>query len=438
MGPKRDDRNEILSLKASLYDANTRLPAYGACFEQLKLLSESQILGLVYLQVHDMGELEAVHGWQCYEEVLRRAGLRLQAVNHGEFGGALLVCQRGVFDDQFCVFVPFGVLEPSPLQEIGRIGCALAGGLRSEIENLSYGGLRVASGTALLHYNPFLRFERLVHKTVDRAASAARREGESGDDHESEALRMILAQKSLRSVYQPVLRLDDLSLVGYEALARGPAGTPHESPEHLFACARTSRLTRELDRQCKLAAVAGAKGKPKGASLFINTLPDTMDDPEFQGEAGLACLRRSGIRPEEVIWELTERHAISDYDAFDAVIRGYTDLGYRVAIDDVGAGYSSIQTITHVRPAFLKVDRSIVHGLEHSLLKQELVSSLLVMSRKIEADLVAEGIQSAETLGTLRELGVPMGQGYYLGPPSPAFGGAPKPQRRGRRPGTGA
>lgn len=438
MGPNRVDRNELLSLKASLFDPNTRLPAYGACFEELKQLSQSQALGLVFLQVVDHGDLEAVHGWQRYEEALRRAGLRLQAINHGEFGGALAVCQRGVFDDQFCVFVPFGLLAPVPLQEIGRIGAKLFDGLRDEVEEVSAGALCVASGTAVLDYNPFFRFERLVHKAVDRAAAMARREGESEQCHEAEELREILARKSLRAVYQPVLRLDDLSLVGYEALARGPAGTPHESPERLFACARSSRLTRELDRQCKLAAVVGAKGKPKHAALFINTLPDTLDDGEFLGEAGLARFRQAGMRPEEVVWELTERHAIADYDAFDAVMRSYTDLGYRVAIDDVGAGYSSIQTITHVRPAFLKVDRSIVDGLEHSLLKQELVSSLLVMSRKIEAELVAEGIQTAETLATLRELGVPLGQGYFLGRPSPSFDEPEKPSRTSRKRRAGA
>jgi EAL domain-containing protein (putative c-di-GMP-specific phosphodiesterase class I) len=434
VGANREDKNEILSLKASLFDANTRLPAYGACFERLKQIAENQLLGLVVLQIVDLGELEAVHGCQSYEEVLRRAGLRLQAMNHSEFGGALAVCQRGIFDDQFCVFVPFGLLAPLPQREMDKVARSLHDGLCAEVEELSRGGLLVTSGTALLHYNPFLRFERLVHRTVERAATAARREGESEQIREVGELRVILSQKALRTVFQPVFHLHDLSVLGFEALTRGPAGTPHESPEHLFACARTSRLTRELDRQCKLAAVAAAKGKPKGAGLFINTLPDTLDDPEFQGETGLARFRHSGIRPEEVIWELTERHAISDYDAFDTVIRGYTDLGYRVAIDDVGAGYSSIQTITHVRPAYLKVDRSLVNGIDRSLLKQELVSSLLVLSRKIEADLVAEGIQDLVTLEVLRELGVPLGQGYHLGPPSPGFAAAPAtPSRRRRR-----
>ena len=102
-------------------------------------------------------------------------------------------------------------------------------------------------------------------------------------------------------------------------------------------------------------------------------------------------------------------------------MKAFTTLGYGVAIDDVGTGYSSIQTITHVRPRYLKVDRSLVTDIESNLLKQELVSSLLVLGKNINAQIVAEGIQTNQELKMLQAMGVPYGQGYLFGMPARAF-----------------
>lgn len=418
---QKDHQNEILSLRSSLYDANTRLPAYAACFEQLKQITQNRFLGLILLQFSDMERVEAIFGFQRYEDILRRAAAHAQALNQSEFGDALLVTQRGVFDDQFCVFVPYDLLAASPLSSLEAIAEKLYGGLDEEFSLNDPRGFSLAMGYAILHYNPFLRFERLVHRTVEEAMAVAQRQEETERILNELELRQILARRDLSTVFHPIVTLDDFAIVGYEALTRGPAGTAYESPEVLFSHARQSHLTRELDRQCKLTAIAAARAKPSGLQLFINTLPTTLDDPEFLGEPARELLARNGIQPEEVVWELTERHAIEDYDSFATVMKAYSSLGYGVAIDDVGTGYSSIQTITHVRPRYLKVDRSLVHQIEGNLLKQELVSSLLVMGKKINAQIIAEGVQTRQELEVLRELGVTMGQGYLFGHPAATF-----------------
>ena len=180
-------------------------------------------------------------------------------------------------------------------------------------------------------------------------------------------------------------------------------------------------MTWDLDRQCKLTAIASATGRPADSRLFINTLPSTLDDPEFIDGTAPELMARHGISPADVVWELTERHPIEDYDHFEATMKAHTKLGYRVAIDDVGTGYSSIQTITHVRPLYLKVDQSLVRDVEENLLKQELIASLLVLAQKVSAQVIAGGVQTPRELGMLKELGVPLGQGYLFGMPSAHF-----------------
>ncbi|MEW6758088.1 MAG: EAL domain-containing protein [Acidobacteriota bacterium] len=418
---RKDLQNELVSLRASLYDVNTRLPSYSACFETLKQMAEDRYLGVVLLQVSDLERLESVFGFDRYEGILRRAAFHIQDVNNREFGGQLLITQRGVFDDQFCVFAPYSLLSAGALLALERIARRMYGALESELALQEVPGLSLLLGYSMLHYNPFLRFERLVHRVIEETAALAQRQEETELVLHELELRQILTRQAIHSVYQPIVHLESGEILGYEALARGPAGTPYEWPEALFTFARQSRLSRQLDHQCKMAALEAAKNRPEGKKLFINTLPTTLDDPDFLGEPAVDLLHRHGLAPSEVVWELTERHAIENYDAFRTIMRDYLAMGYQVALDDLGTGYSSIQTITHVRPSYLKVDISLVKDIHLNLLKQELVSSLLILSRNINAHLVAEGIETEAELRAIRALGVTLGQGHLLSPPAPHF-----------------
>ncbi len=413
--------NEIIALKASLYDSTTRLPAYQATFDKLKQMTQDRFLGVVLLQLSDLERVEAVFGFERYEEILKCSAREIETVNRTRFGGSLLPTMRSVFDDEFCVFVPHDLLAVAPVPSLQEVAADLYACLDSELSRKGLKGLTLNMGYAVLQYNPFLRFERLVHRVVDEAASGAQRQDETERVLRELEIRQILTERGLSTVFHPIVDLRDYVAVGYEALTRGPAGTIYESPESLFAFARESRLTWDLDRQCKLTAIASATGRPADSRLFINTLPSTLDDPEFMDGTAPELMARHGISPADVVWELTERHPIEDYDHFEATMKTHTKLGYRVAIDDVGTGYSSIQTITHVRPLYLKVDQSLVRDVEENLLKQELIASLLVLAQKVSAQVIAEGIQTPRELGMLKELGVPLGQGYLFGMPSAHF-----------------
>lgn len=414
-------QNEIVALRAALYDTNTRLPAYASCFDHLAKLAQNRFLGVIFLQFSDLDRLEAVYGFQYYEEVLSRAARQLQLCSERDYDGTLLLTQRGVYDDQFCVFAPYELLSHAPIPALEKLARRLFRVLESEVALTAAQGLSVHLGFSLLHLNPFLRFERSVHRAVEEAAVMAQRQEETDRILHEVELRQIISRGQLTSLYHPIVHMGSLEAMGYEALTRGPSGSAYESPEALFSCARQSKLGRELDRQCKLTAIASARQKPPGTRLFINTLPGTLDDPEFLDGRGRRNLEETGMIPSDVVWELCERHAIEDFAAFGLLMKEHTDMGFGVAIDDVGTGYSSIQTITHVRPLFLKIDISLVKGIEENLLKQELVSSLLALGNNIRAQVIAEGVETVREMQTLQDLGIEFGQGYLYGRPSPHF-----------------
>ncbi len=414
-------QNQVLSLRAALYDPNTRLRTYSAYFEDLKNMTQNRFLGVVFLQLSDLDRLEAVFGFQRYENILLQVANIIREHNQRVYEGSLVPTQRSVFDDQFCIFVPFELLAKSPLPSLEVIAKQHHQILDNEFVLQGIQGLGLHVGYSLLHYNPFIRFERSVHRSVEEAAEmAASQEHSERLLHELE-LRQIIERRNFSTLFHPIVDLDTLEPMGYEALTRGPAGTVYESPENLFGYARQTKLGRELDRQCKLMAIQSARKKPNGTRLFINTLPTTLDDPEFLNERAIQVLHESGMTPGDVVWELTERHAIEDFKTFGALMREHTDLGYNVAIDDVGTGYSSLETITHVRPAYLKIDHSLVSGIHASLLKQELVSSLISLGKNIRAGVIAEGIETREEYEKLKEMKVEFGQGYLFGRPNRKF-----------------
>ncbi len=417
--PIKDLHNELVALRASLYDGNTRLPAYTACFEPLKRMAENQFLGAIFIQFSDLERVEGIFGFERYEAILRQAAFQIEDVNHREFDGALLTTQRGVYDDQFCIFVPCRFLRDGNARALEEVANRLYMVLEEELSAQELPGLSLHMGYSVLHNNPFLRFERLVHRAVEEAASVAHHQKEAEVVFHELELRQILARQSLSTVFHPIVLLEGYEIVGYEALTRGPAGSQYESPESLFSSARQSNLSRQLDHQCKLTAIASAK--PKGTKLFINTLPTTLDDPDLMGDGAVRILEASGLHPEDVVWELTERLPIDDYSAFSTTMKGYLEMGYSLAIDDVGTGYSSIQTITHVRPSYLKIDLSLVKDIQANLLKQELVSSLALLAKNIGALIIAEGVGTIGEMEVLKELGVTLAQGYLFGLPSRKF-----------------
>ena len=160
------------------------------------------------------------------------------------------------------------------------------------------------------------------------------------------------------------MQIKDLTVVGYEGLARGPAGTPLQHPIPLFDTAEAVGLDYELDCLCRELALKGARDLPHGAKLFLNCLPASVHDPVFQPPRIREALEGLGLGPADLVLEISERQAITSYAVFRDAIATFAELGFGIAVDDMGAGYSSLATALELRPGFLKIDRSLITGID--------------------------------------------------------------------------
>ena len=229
----------------------------------------------------------------------------------------------------------------------------------------------------------------------------------------TETLRRVTAAiggVGLRMVYQPIVRLDTLRVVGAEALSRFDGGPP--TPDRWFREAAGVGLEAELETASLRLAVAALPLLPGDVYLSINASPELISvwaGRELPDEAPY----------ERLLLEITEHVPIEDYDMLLAALKPLRERGVRVAIDDAGAGYSSFRHILRIKPDVIKLDISITRSVDQDASHRALATALISFAAEIDAGLVAEGVETMAEMETLQGLGAGFGQGYLFARPGP-------------------
>ena len=235
----------------------------------------------------------------------------------------------------------------------------------------------------------------------------------------SAAVARVLAARSLRPVYQPIVHLPTGRIIGFEGLVRPDSASGFPHPGSLFAAAEIGGRVVELDLACLETVLGGAAAVPAPLLVALNVSPRTLEAPEFGATRLLALLDRARVAPERVILEITERDTISDIARVTTVLERLRAAGVRVAADDVGAGNAGLRLLSQFRFDVVKIDLSLVQAGAGQTTVREILRTLVELSARWGALVVAEGIETADQLVLVRELGVGAGQGYLLARPAP-------------------
>lgn len=223
------------------------------------------------------------------------------------------------------------------------------------------------------------------------------------------------ALESLYMLYQPIVRADDRSVFGYEALMRceEPA-LPH--PGAVLEAAQQLNRLHDVGRRVRQCVTAPLTGLADGVSLFVNLHPSDLLDPQLIDPDQPLCR----VAPR-IVLEITERAQLGRIPDTQQRIADLRQLGFRIAVDDLGAGYSGLASFAQLEPEVVKLDMSLIRDIDAAVTKQRIVSSMVDISRAMGIQVVAEGIETANERDTVIELGCDLLQGYYFGRPSPPF-----------------
>ena len=407
-------RTEWLRYKSQLYDGLTGLPALPAVVEDVRRILESKgAADVVYIDLGRSGGQETKLGWAAYDGAVREFAAVLASLQaSGEIGPQDVVCLHTVRSDRFLVFVAGG--ESSSSARRDRLVAALRARIESAPPASVLRTLNLSAGHARIHNDAIVRSERAIQQAVAEAMLRSLVEREGVESVRREELARLISESGVRAVFHPIVRLADMQIIGHEALTRTIGGMSFDSVEELFAFAESTDLLMEFERLCRRTAIQTAAQTPGLGLLFINASPSAVEDPEWAAGGMDDVLAQSGLTPRDVVVEITERVAIVRHDEFQEALRIFKERGYRVAVDDMGAGNASLQSLANIEPDFLKFDTSLVRNIDKSSIKQSLLETLRQLADKIHARVIAEGIEREEEMQTLKNLGIELGQGFLF------------------------
>ncbi|MTI49842.1 EAL domain-containing protein [Sporosalibacterium faouarense] len=227
----------------------------------------------------------------------------------------------------------------------------------------------------------------------------------------------IIDNRKIKTLYQPIVGLKSGDILGYEALSRGPQNSYYFSPLNLFKSAREYDMLWDLELVCRQKALENSQARVGDKKLFINIDPNTIQDKKFKQGFTKLLLQDFNINPYDIIFEINENTAISDYRKLRDALDNYSEQGYQIALDDAGSGYSGLVLLAETHPNFIKIDMSLVRDIDKNKFKQDLMRTFCEFSKNTSIKVIAEGIETENELKTLIELGVEYGQGYLLQEP---------------------
>ncbi|MBN2369453.1 MAG: EAL domain-containing protein [Vicinamibacteria bacterium] len=385
------------------------------------MLREQGGLGAIVIDLVSLIEIERRFGTEAYLTVRQHIQPLLDDLR-GRLRDEDVLAVDAREGDRFVFFLsaarsPRGNLAMKDLKGLAR---RMEDSLQPKVFRVAhpYGRERPAVdvGYAFVLYSPLASEERQIAQLIEEARRTAELSRVLRERQERERLLQIIFNRTLWTAFQPIVEIESRRVMGHEALSRGPRASELEPPLVLFDAASRHGLVAELERACRRRifqdwADFGAPGR-----LFLNTVPSTIRDPSFRGRGMIDMLGES-LSPRLITLEITEREVIENIGLYREAMHSFLEMGFSFAIDDLGAGYSGLETLVTLGASYLKIDMGLVRDVHLKRINQQVVRAIAEMGAAVGATVIAEGIQTGEEAETLFDLGVHYGQGYFFGRP---------------------
>ena len=382
------------------------------------LLYNGQWVGMIYLDIVDFALTEQVSGPSICLRVLQSLeSLARQEAAHRLKPYRLLELRR--WGDDLLIYFYSQTDPPPDSSDLTNLSLSLRDSLSSQLnQNCSHlvpCNINLHVGYTII--KPEQNPEKSLYTAFKEAMMIAKSRLDVKEVERRQQFKELLAQKNIRIVYQPVVNLNTGEILGYEALSRGPEGSFFASPLNLFGYAQKTQDLYALEKIAREKALAGLGQLLRETKLFLNINPQVVNDPSFRPDEISEFLASLGAVANQVVFEITERTSIDDFSSFRRSLEHYRQKGFLIAIDDAGAGYSSLQAIAEIQPDFIKIDYSLVKDIDKIATKKKLLETFHIFAQKTNSQIIAEGIETEDELAALINMEIPFGQGFFLARP---------------------
>lgn len=391
------------------------------------VLDQARFIACITIQIPHLRRAEYQYGSHIYNDLLVQTNSILKELKNKIFRSEDILIIDLFEVDTFVLFLsPPRDDNTQMLDHIEPMVERARREIEDRIFNLFYPYTKEYSkpaiGYSLIINNPMVNNMRLIMGLVHQSKRMGEFLAERQKYQSLYQLQKLILNNEVRTVFQAIVDVKSLAVIGYEALSRGPTDSEFSSPLLMFLLATEFGLTFELDSLCRKTAFESARHIDTDTKIFVNTLPMTIHDPEFRGQYLQDLLNDLKIKPENVVFEVNEGLAIDNYELFKGALKDYSDIGIVHASDDIGRGYADLERILELAPGFMKLDISMVRDIDQSYIKQQMVKAMISLAHNISSKIIAEGVERKDEFETLKALGVDYVQGYLFGLPSEKVG----------------
>lgn len=230
-------------------------------------------------------------------------------------------------------------------------------------------------------------------------------------------LKRILSEGDITTLFQPIVNVEKQSVFGYEGLSRGPSDSPLHPAQILFETAERCGLALELDALCLRNAAQNWPDQGIPQKLFVNISPAKLMPTEFEADQLQELLLMNGLNASDIVIELSERYPTADPSELRKTLSWLKAKGFKIAIDDLGSGYSGLKLWSELKPDFVKIDRHFIRDIQDDLVKREFLRSVVELAARLDCTLIAEGIETNAEFRVVLGLGISLVQGFLFGRP---------------------
>ncbi|WP_027414758.1 GGDEF domain-containing protein [Aneurinibacillus terranovensis] len=390
---------------------------------QVKKLLEAQFLLsrtvlLFYLDIINMSDIEVKYGYSAASKIIYQLDHILNAACHAVFrNNAHLVAVQKLWGDDYAIYISW---DGTYSNEAFHLLCLE---LKREVEERLNRQITYSKMSKISVHIGYARMEghditKEMYMSVKFASQMAKVGLMSEEFKNMEHFHQIVENENVHTLLQPIVSLKTGIPLGWESLIRGPEGSNFHSPGALFSYAQKTGRNFEFESLCRRKAVENLKNLDSSYKLFINLDARSIDDPFLLRGQIFKWFEKYELNPHNIVFEITERHAIKNFASFRDMIQEYRKKGYLIAVDDAGAGYSSLEAIAEIYPDYIKMDMTLVRNIDVDPVKQALLETFVKFANKVKCKLIAEGIETESELEAVINLGVDYGQGFFLARPA--------------------
>ncbi|HET7436480.1 MAG TPA: EAL domain-containing response regulator [Thermoanaerobaculia bacterium] len=406
---------QIARLREVFYDATTEVPTLAVVVDDLRRIVEGgEVLQVFCLEIDPLFRVGERELWDRFDDLRREFVRGLRVMVSPLLGNDVIVgtSHSGASDFYFFSRHTTGANLAQITRDLERTARAALRAL--PIDPAIAEEVMIFAGGSITHPQPIFA-PRILYNAVREAKDGASRRETRYYHLMRERLLRAVTDRLITTVYQPVVNLKTRHVIGYEALSRGPAGTELESPEVMFEMARDFDLVWDLEALCIDNVMPSLTEVCSRGYLFFNLESHFIQQLQYRGtevfDAFLQC-------QQNVVIEVTERSAIRDYRTFRRTLHDLKQMGFKIAIDDCGSGYATLEAIAELQPDYLKVGHGLFQGVERDPIRRRLVDLVARCAETIGAKTIAEAIETEEQLQVCYDLGIEQGQGYLFAAPA--------------------